>query len=137
MRDFVRGNASFNELEVVLRPHASFSLNGNPKGVHFRSPIGSHVTLTPRDLLPQLNRYLAGTVSEADLATWATVLVMLTEFGPDPSWSDEQADQLEPMWDILEQLGTPEIFQPITPELVHEFVARLDDLQKSLTFGAA
>jgi hypothetical protein len=137
MQAFVHGEATFEQLETVLRPFVVFDLGGEFSTIHYRQPLTAHVVLDPEQLLPMLRRYLAGHVAAPELSQWAAVLVGMTEFGPDPTWSDEAADALEPMWDVLEQLATPQIFQPITPALVSAFVEQLQQLHRELELPPA
>jgi hypothetical protein len=132
MQAFVRGEASFEQLEAALRPYAVFDFGSESRTIHYRQALDVHVTLGPGQLLPMLQRYLAGQVSAPELSRWAAVLVGMVEFGADPTWSDDAADALEPMWDVLERLATPQMFQPITPAVVVACAGRLQELEQQL-----
>jgi hypothetical protein len=57
---------------------------------------------------------------------------MITEFGPGPDVSDEDADALEPLWDIVAKVGTPRVFGDLTPDDIRDHISRLEALEVEL-----
>lgn len=129
---FVHGEIRFDEF--VHRMHHFIEVDfGAPSAtIRYRRPLAARVTICPADLYPMLQSYLAGECDEEELGCWAQALDMMTEFGPPPDASDEEADRLEPLWDVLAHLGGAPIFGRATPESVRTHLARLRTLEAEL-----
>jgi len=54
------------------------------------------------------------------------------ELGPPHDTSDEDADRLEPIWDVLARLGGPPAPQRVTPESVRAHLVRLRALEAEI-----
>lgn len=76
------------------------------------------VTLTPSAIVSVLNRYLRGAISAVDVERWAEALVGRDDVG-----------LLEGTEDLLKaaifELSSPEINEPISPDLAARWRARL------------
>jgi hypothetical protein len=84
------------------------------------------VTLTAKNATNVLARYLEGEVSLAELRAWADVL----EARDDVALQTSCRDDLRQM---LFELSTPEIFQPVTVEVVRAWLDRLAETQHGAT----
>jgi len=119
-----------------MRPWLEMDFQGIGLSIRYRQPIRAQVPVAPRGVRRSLAAYAAGKISEEELGLWASMLDMLTEFGPGSEVSDEEADRLEPMWDVLIRLTDPRIFGAITPETISQFDAKLRQLELELSDGA-
>ena len=133
MTAFLHGNIRFAEFVQQMRHFLDVNFDGPSAALRYRTPLEAHVTVGPADLYPVLESYLAGERGEAEIGRWAQAIDMMTEFGPAPGASDEEADQLEPMWDVLVQLGGPPFLNRVTPELVRAYLRRLRELETEIT----
>jgi hypothetical protein len=136
MTAFLHGEIRFAEFALRMRHFLDVDFDSPAATIRYRRPLEARVTVGPADLYPVLDSYLAGERDEAELGRWAQALDMMTEFGPAPDASDEEADRLEPMWDVLAQLGGPPFLGRVTPESVRAHLARLRALEAEITPGA-
>jgi hypothetical protein len=84
------------------------------------------VTLTAQDAISVLKRCLDGDVSLADLQAWADVLEARDDVALQPSCRDD-------LRQLQSELSTPELFQPVTIEVVRDW---LDQLRRTEDAGA-
>ena len=132
MTAFLRGQIRFAEFIERMRHFLVVDFDGAPATIRYRRPLEARVTVGPADLYPVLESYLAGDRDETELGRWAQILDMMTEFGPAPDTPDEEADRLEPMWDVLAQLGGPPFLGRVTTDSVRAYTARLRALEVEL-----
>jgi hypothetical protein len=125
MTAFLHGEIRFADFIRRMRHFLEVDFGGPAATIRYRRPLTAHVTTGAADLYPVLESYLAGERDEVELGLWAQVIDMMTEFGPPPDASDEEADRLEPIWDVLAQLAGPPFFERVTPESVRAHLARL------------
>jgi len=90
------------------------------------------VTIIPSAIVKMLSIYLNRQISEKELSEWASFIIV-SDVYVSPNWEiDEQADKYESMWNILQQLSSPEIDGEVTPERVKEHIQVLQAIEKNL-----
>ena len=136
LRDFRDRRITFAEFERQMRPWLEMDFRGAGMSIRYRQPLRAQVPITPGHVRQALADYAAGKLSEQELNYWASMLDMLTEFGPGPDVSDDDADRLEPMWDVLIRLTDCQIFGALTPEAMSQYDAKLRQLESALSEGA-
>ena len=134
LADFLAGRIRFAEFERQMRPWVAMDLGASTPSMHFRQPIDASIPVRPADLIPVLESYLAGERDEDELARWALVIDTMLEYGPGEGASDEEADRLDPMWEVLARLGLGRLGR-ITPETVRAHLERLRALEAELSRG--
>jgi hypothetical protein len=104
---------------------AVLDLRSNPAYVHYKKGGAPDIPIEPRDVAAGLQRYLDRLVDEDELGYWATFITMTGAYhAPEPPAHDE--DWYEEMWTVLDELATPILAGPITPEAVRDKLRRLD-----------
>ena len=136
LRDFRDRRITYEEFERQMRPWLEIDSRGAGLTIRYRQPIAAQVPVGPSDVRRALAQFAAGELSEPELISWATMLDMLPEFGPGADVSDEEADRLDPMWDVIIRVGSPPIFGALTPETVWDYDAKLQQLESELSEGA-
>ena len=136
LRDFRDRRITDEEFERQMRPWREIDSRGTGLTIRYRQPIAAQVPVGPSDGRRALAQFAAGELSEPELISWATMLDMLPEFGPGADMSDEEADRLDPMWDVIIRVGSPPIFEALTPETVRGYDAKLQQLESELSEGA-
>lgn len=76
------------------------------------------VTLTRADAARLLTAYLDGTLTDADVVTWAEALEGRDDVGFEPSHDDT-------LKNLLFDLSTPELTEPLTPDNVRRRLIQL------------
>lgn len=133
LEDYLERRITFAEFERQMRPWLDIGPRGAGFGVRFRQPLHAQVPVAPSHVLSALADFAAGTLPEDELVLWATMVDMLTEFGPGAYATDEETDRLEPMWDVIVNLTSPAIFGELTRETVAMYAQRLRDLESELS----
>lgn len=136
LRDFRDRRITYAEFERQMHPWLEIDLAREGLRIHFRRPLDAHVTIGPGDIRRALAAFTAQEFPENELVLWATMLDVLSEFGPEPGVSDEEADRLDPMWDVLVRIGSPRLFGALTPETVAGYDELLRQLESELSDGA-
>ena len=133
--DYLAGRVTYAEFVRLMAPHAEIDI-GWPSGrVHYRHPLDAQVPLRPADLYPVLEEFVAGGRSALEVSRWVQLIDIMTEYGPGADAPDEEADRLEPMWDVLAELSTrpPEA---LTLEVARDALARLRRFEVAFARGA-
>jgi hypothetical protein len=126
LRDVVQGRIPVAEAQRVLRERASFSFGTNPQYVHWHQPLpaGTDIRITVADVRRALARYLDGEWADDELRGWAEFITLVDAFSaPEPPPQDE--DYYDDLWDVVHDLGRPEVFGEITRASVEAKLARL------------
>jgi hypothetical protein len=126
LRDLVQGRITASEAQRVLRDRATFSFRTNPAYVNWREPLPAEteIPMTVTDVRRALVRYLDGERTADELRDWAEFITLVGAFSaPEPPPDDE--DYYDDLWDVVHDLGAPEVFGEITRESAEAKLARL------------
>jgi hypothetical protein len=125
--DLVQGRISAREAQSVLRHRANFSFGTNPAYVNWIEPlpVETGIPIAPADVRRALQRYLHGEWTGQELRDWAEFITLVGAYHS-PEAPPEDEDYYDDLWDVVHDLGTPEIFGEITPDHVRSELARLD-----------
>ena len=109
-----------------LSAFAVADFDSNPAYVHYRRPIGEDVEMRPSHVRAALTEYLDGRFTAKQLRDWCLFIALTSHFNaPTPPPHDE--DWYDDLWDTVNDLGAPEVFGEITPQLVR---AKLETLER-------
>jgi hypothetical protein len=115
LRDLAQGRIEPSQAQRVLKDRATFSFRTNPAFVNWRDPLPAdiEIPLAVADVERALNRYLAGEWSSDVLRDWAEFITLVGAYsGPEPPPDDE--DFYDDLWNVVHDLGAPEVFGEIT-----------------------
>ena len=110
LRAFLSGAITSASLRESLAGHMSIEGDWGSFSIDITKPLEVKVTVSPEDLRPMLERYLAWKVDDDELARWAALVLMLDPYSNPVGLSESEADALmDPMWDVLWDLSAPTI----------------------------
>ena len=133
LRDFRDRRITYAEFEREMRPWLEIDFAREGLSIRYRQSLGAHVTIAPGDVRRAIAAFTANEFPENEFVRWATMLDVLTEFGPEVGISDEDADRLDPMWDVLVRVGSPRLFGALAPQTVAGYDERLRELESDLS----
>lgn len=136
MVGFLHGEIGFAAFLQRMRPFIAVDFEGPTASIRYHRPVEARVVVGPADLYPVLEGYLAGERDGVEVGYWAQILDMMPEFGPGEVATDEEADRLEALWDVLAHLGGPPGLERITPDAVRARVVQLRALEAKLAIRA-
>jgi hypothetical protein len=123
---FLHGDVSFAQLEVHLRPTVSFSFRNEAREVRVASEMGIRVPVTPEDLRPMLEKFMAGEVEAEEVSVWASVIMLV------PAYEHPGTGRsAEFLWDRLIELSGPPYETNVGHPEIEWIVAARDGLWKS------
>ena len=137
LHDLVQGRISAAEAQRVLRDRATFSFRTNPSYVNWTVPLpaDTKIPFTVEDVRQALRRFLATTWTADEMRDWAEFITMVGAYSsPEPPVEDE--DYYDDLWDVVHDLGAPEVFGPINETTIHAKLARLDHYGSSSDLAA-
>ena len=121
LEQFVRGMKSPSELEECLKGRRRFRFwDTNERSIDHHGHLPT-VYFSRDDVDAQLRRFLSQKMSARDLSDWAATLRLMGCFSvnePDPGSSD--------VWDLLDELVSPDAWGPLTVDSVIDLRRRLD-----------
>jgi hypothetical protein len=118
LKDFLEGRLSLRQIQDALRGYMVIDFD----------PIRGHREIRNNELdgvigIPvekshlrhALQRYIDGKISETDLSNWAAFVFMAQVYIPQGQTEEERNEAGNgPVWDILQRLGTPLIFDGLS-----------------------
>lgn len=123
LEEFARGLRSQSSLESCLngkvRMHF-WDTNERSTDLLTRLP---RVTFTRRDIDAQLQRFLAKGITARELSDWAGAMRLLGCF-----ILEEDDSRSSDVWDLIDEVMSPDVWGEITTESVIELRRRLDSL---------
>jgi hypothetical protein len=133
LRSFLAGEVSTTDLREQLSGHMSIQGDWASFSIEISSPLEVKVTVSPQDLRPMLERYLAYGVQDDELARWAALLLMLDPYTNPLGLTEKESDALmDPMWDVLWDLSVPRILGIPLRDRVAQALPELAKLQDEL-----
>lgn len=86
------------------------------------------IIVCPTHLKRILSAYLNGEINDVSLNLWAQFVSQRGEYVTKCFNEDDEKydDTYELMWDIINYIATPEIDGAITPELIHEYLNKIE-----------
>src|SRR6266550_1317889 len=108
LRGFLSGDVNSASLRERLAGHMSIEGDSGHLDIQISKPLEVQITVSPEDLRPMFEKYLAWKVDDDELARWASLVVMLDPYTNPVGLSDAEADALmDPVWDLLWDLWAP------------------------------
>jgi len=66
-------------------------------------------------------------MSELELSNWASIIYMLPTYGPQGETQEARwAEGESAVWDVIQRLATPEVFDPLSSELIVSYLSKLE-----------
>jgi len=130
LRDFLEGRYSIQEVREALSDYLviDFGLAPGQREIHNNRLDGViQIPVEERHLRHMLQEYLAGKISEVDLSNWAAFVFMAGTFVPTGETEEERWQAGDgPVWDILQRLITPSIFDGLDPTVAQRYLRMLE-----------
>jgi hypothetical protein len=137
LRGFLSGSVTSAELRDRLAGHMSIEGDWGSFSIEIHSPLQVKVAVSPEDLRPMLELYLAWKVDDDELARWAALVLMLDPYANPLGLSEEESDDLmDPMWEILWDLSAPAILGMPLRDRVVQGLPELAKLQGEIAARA-
>ena len=108
-----------------LSPYAVIELDDNPSFITWKKVVSTEVPISASDVRIALDRYLAGEWDVRRLKRWAALVSFFDQYEPTSPPADDE-DFNDDLWDVIHELGSPEVFGEISPETVQEKRQRLE-----------
>jgi hypothetical protein len=119
--EFARGTRSLSSLEECLHGKVRLSFwDTNERRAVLLSSLPT-VQFTREDVDAQLRRFLAKEVSARELSDWAAGMRLLDCFEV-----DEDDPGSSEVWDLMDEIMTPDVWEPLTIESIIELRRRLN-----------
>ncbi len=110
LRDFLRGDVSSASLRDLLAGHMTIEGDWGSFSIEITKPLEVKIAISPDDLRPMLEKYLAWKVDGDELARWAALVLMLDPYANPVGLTESESDALmDPVWDILWDLSAPNV----------------------------
>ena len=110
LRDFLRGDVSSASLRELLAGHITIEGDWASFSIEIAKPLEVKIAISPDDLRPMLEKYLAWKVDGDELARWAALVLMLDPYVNPVGLTESESDALmDPVWDILWDLSAPNV----------------------------
>jgi len=110
LRGFLAGEINTASLRELLAGHMSIVGDWGTFSIDITKPLEVKVTVSPDDLRPMLEKYLAWKVDDDELARWAALILMLDSYTNPVGLSEAESDALmDPVWDVLWDLSAPTV----------------------------
>jgi len=110
LRDFLRGDFSSASFRGQLAGHMAIEGDWGSFSIEITKPLEVKIAISPNDLRPMLQKYLAWEVDDDELARWAALVLMLDSYSNPVGLTESEADALmDPVWDILWDLSAPNV----------------------------
>lgn len=123
LSEFAHGTRSRESLETCLSGIARLRFwDTNERGSEMLRRLPK-VTFTREDVDAQLRRYLAKGITARELSDWAAAMRLLGCFvlrEEDPTSSE--------IWDLMDEIMSPDVWGPISTESVLALRGRLDNI---------
>lgn len=128
---FLEGQRSLIDIEFLLRDRFAIDFSHAPRKRKIQS-TGSdfQVEIQVRDehLRAMLKCYIQGSITDAELSDWAAFVFMLDFYVPEGDNEDERELNGEGLlWDLLQRLMTPQLFDGLTQEVARSYLVLLQD----------
>ena len=110
LRGFLTGEINTPSLRELLAGHMSIEGDWGTFSIDITKPLEVKVTVSPEDLRPMLEKYLAWKVDDDELARWSALILMLDPYTNPVGLSEAESDALmDPVWDVLWDLSAPTV----------------------------
>ena len=122
LRSFVEGRLSITDLETALDGLVRFRYADRDERLVDGSISSLPITaFSAADVERTLRRFLQGDMSRRDVSDWAATLRLLDIFEVAPS----DAAIADAVWDVIDQLMSPDAWEELTTEFAIELMSRL------------
>ncbi len=105
--------------------------------IEIAKPLEVNVAISPGDLRPMLDKYLAWKVDDDELARWAALVWILGAYGNPVGLSESESDALmDPVWDLLSDLSAPSVSGVDPRDRIIKALPELSRLQEEIAARA-
>ena len=126
---FLDGNISPAELRDVLSPWLNFRLQDEtPRAVDVIAPFQIEIIIFPRHVISMLRKYINGAIDSIKVRDWAAYLVIMEQYVASSDYTSITEDDCEKMWEIIQELSTPEIDGELTKFRAKNYLNTLTDM---------
>jgi hypothetical protein len=137
LRGFLAGEISSASLRELLAGHMSIEGDWGSFKIDILKSLDVQVTVSPTDLRPMLEKYLAWKVEDDELARWAALILMLDAYTNPIGLTEAESDTLmDPVWDVLWDLSAPTISGVDVRDRVAQAIPELSRLQGEIAARA-
>lgn len=129
LRRFLEGACTLQELRQLLHDYIIIDFDAGPERREIRFPQTLHVEIPVNKghVCRMLNRYIAEEVTNSELSDWAAVIFTSPSYVPEGATDEERSQNGDlPLWDILQRLMTPAIFDGLDRQVALRYVEMLD-----------
>jgi hypothetical protein len=128
---FLHGDFGFDDLASKLRPNITFKFGSRSREVRIQREPETTVLVSPTDLRPMLEKFLAGIVTGESLSIWASVIILVPTFVRPPGGRASEF-----MWECLQDLSSPPIAEHVTPRTVGRLLRKLPSIERDIARNA-
>jgi hypothetical protein len=128
---YLRGDLTFSEFSAAVAKFFKFDFRNDSRAVHCTPEVPFEITVTPNDLRPMLQAYLAGGKSASDVSCWASVILLVPVFVR-PESEGRPNDPAEYMWHLVWDLSNPPIARAVTTTTVERVLRKLVSIEHQL-----
>jgi hypothetical protein len=137
LRGFLAGEISSASLRERLAGHMSIEGDWASFKIDITKPLEVRVTVSPTDLCPMLEKYLAWKVEDDELARWAALILMLDPYANPVGLSEAESDALmDPVWNVLWDLSAPAVSGVDPRDRITKALPELSKLQGEISARA-
>jgi hypothetical protein len=126
--EFLEGEYTVTQLQATLQGGLTVHLDLAPGQREIHGDVlglDLDIPVSARHVRHMLERYIDGTVSQMELSNWAAFL-FCGLFVPEGDTEDEQWEAGDgPVWDILQRLVTPDIFDGLDTIVAKSYLEML------------
>ena len=124
--EFAEGHGSLQQLQDQMRNDINFDFARSPayrKINHNQLEGFIKIDFKAQWLCVMLKRYIDEEVSKIELSNWAAFIVLSELFVPEGDTEEEKWLAGDgPVWDILQRLMTPEVFDGLDKYIVNQYL---------------
>ncbi len=130
LNSFLEGRSFFYQIQIVLQDYFDINFNEAPTQRHIQNkgfPETIQIPVEERHLIYMLQRYISKEISDIELSNWAAFIFMSDAFIPEGETEEERwqaGDEL--VWDILQRLITPSVFDGLNIKIAQEYFELLN-----------
>jgi hypothetical protein len=129
LTSFLEGECTLAELQSALHPGLTVNFDLAPSSRQMAGEVLGmelQIPVRERHLRQMLEQYLSEGISAADLSNWAAFVYGAGVFIPEGETEEERWEAGDgPVWDILQRLMTPDVFDGMDPLIIKQYLAML------------
>ena len=131
LRSFLEGYVTLQQLQELLQDYMTIAfIDEGHREIRNNSLVGTiRIPVYEDHLRRILHQYISGQMLDTDLSNWAAMIFLSEVFVPKGETEEERWQAGEgAVWDILQRLMTPKIFDNLNKQVAQRYVYMLADL---------